>query len=185
MDRIEAISPVDGRYRRITEPLAPIFSEQGLNKYRIMVEGEYLIAASQRFPAPKKPRAFSDNEVAFLRSLYDLPLEEAQIIKSIEINGYAGRKPTNHDVKAVEYWMKEKLRGTSLADSIEWVHFALTSEDVNNIAYGLMLSDGVGNVVLPAGDELEDAIESEAYKHRNVPMLARTHGQAASATKFG
>ncbi len=183
MDKLEAISPIDGRYRRYTEPLTEMFSEKGLIRYRVKVEGEYLLFLSEH---PQiGTRAFSDEEKDLVRRLYDVSTEDAGVVKAIEIKGYRGIKATNHDVKAVEYFMKDRLKGTSLEDSLEWTHFSLTSEDVNNLAYGLMLSDGVGKVVLPNAQELYETFEGLAKQHRDVPMLARTHGQPASPTTFG
>src|SRR3989338_8411723 len=130
MDRLEAISPVDGRYRRDLEPLAEIFSELGLIKYRIKVEGEYLLFLSEH---PQiGTRKFSEEEKNLVRGLYNLSIAHAGIVKAIELDGYGNIKPTNHDVKAVEYYMKQSLKGTSLEDSLEHIHFALTSDDVNN-----------------------------------------------------
>ncbi len=183
MEKLETISPIDGRYRRYTEPLAEMFSEKGLIKYRITVEAEYLIFLSEfkKFTI----RAFSDEEKNIVRKLCNISIEDAEIVKAIEVKGYENIKATNHDVKAVEYFMKEKLKGTSLKDSLEWIHFALTSEDVNNIAYALMLSDGIGEVVLPSAQELYETIEGLAQRCKDIPMLARTHGQPASPTTFG
>ncbi len=183
MDKLEAISPIDGRYRRYTEPLAEFFSEKALIKYRVQVEGEYLIFFSEH---PQiGTRNFSEEEKGLVRKLYDLSTEDAGMVKAIEVKGYGQIKPTNHDVKAVEYFMKECLKGTSLEDSLEWIHFALTSEDVNNLAYGLMLSDALREVVLPAIGEVYRAIEWLAQTYKDVPLLARTHGQSASPTTFG
>ncbi len=183
MDKLEAISPIDGRYRRYTEPLADIFSEKGLIRYRVRVEGEYLLYLSEH--SEIGTREFSGEEKDLVGRLYDVSTKDAGIVKAIEVKGHGNIKATNHDVKAVEYFMKEKLRGTSLDDSLEWIHFALTSEDVNNLAYGLMLSDGVGRVVLPTVEELYGTIEGLAQQYKDVPMLARTHGQPASPTTFG
>lgn len=182
MDKLEAISPIDGRYRRYTEPLAEPFSEKGLIRYRIRVEGEYLLFLSG---SQIGTRVFSEEERNLVRSLYDISTKDAGIVKAIEVKGYGDIKPTNHDVKAVEYFMKDRLKGTSLEDSLEKIHFALTSEDVNNLAYGLMLSDGMGNVILQSAQELYETIENLAQKYMDAPMLARTHGQPASPTTFG
>ncbi|MBU0456749.1 MAG: adenylosuccinate lyase [Nanoarchaeota archaeon] len=183
MHHLEAISPVDGRYRKHTEPLADIFSEKGLIRNRVKVEGEYLLSLSEH---PQiGTREFSGEEKDLIRRLYDVSTEDAGVVNAIEVKGHGNIKATNHDVKAVEYFMKEKLRGTSLEDSLEWIHFALTSEDVNNLAYGLMLSDGVGEVVLPSVEELYETIEGLAKQYKDIPMLARTHGQPASPTTFG
>ncbi|MEK6898177.1 MAG: adenylosuccinate lyase [Nanoarchaeota archaeon] len=176
MHELEAISPVDGRYRKITEPLSEMFSEKGLIGYRLRVEGEYLISLSEH--PGVGTRDFSDGEKSLIRNLYHFSLEDAIAVKEIE-------KQTNHDVKAVEYFMKNKLKATSLEDSLEWIHFALTSEDVNNLAYGLMLSDGIGNIVLPVIENLRGEIEELADKYKSTPMLARTYGQPASPTTFG
>lgn len=188
MNELEAISPIDGRYRRYTEPLAEYFSEKALMKYRIVVEGEYLIALSKHLQI--KVRKFSKKEKGLIRDLYNFYIQDAELIKAIETKDHGLReinngKKTNHDIKAVEYYMKYKLRGTSLEDSLEWIHFALTSEDVNNIAYGLMLSDGLEKIILPAAKELQEKIEELAQKYKIISMLARTHGQAASPTKIG
>ncbi len=182
MRPLEAISPIDGRYRRFTEPLAN-FSEKGLIKYRLTVEGEYLIALSDH--SQIGVREFSHDEISLIRNLYNISTEEAEVVKAIEVKGHGSTKPTNHDVKAVEYYMKEKLRGTSLEDCLEWVHFALTSEDTNNLAYALMLSDGVSGVIIPAAEELRETLDTLAIRYRDTPMLARTHGQPASPTTFG
>jgi len=183
MDKLEAISPIDGRYRRHTEPLSEIFSEKGLIRYRIRVEGEYLLFLSEH---PQiGTREFSEREKTLVRKLYDVSIEDAAIVKAIEVKGHGDIKPTNHDVKAVEYFIKEKLKGTSLEDSLEWIHFALTSEDVNNIAYGLMLRDGMVDVILPVANEVYKTIMDLSQRYRDTPMLARTHGQPASPTTFG
>ena len=183
MDSLDAISPIDGRYRRHTKPLAEFFSEKGLMKHRLIVEGEYLIALSDH--PQVGVRTFSNQERGLVRKLYDLSLDDAEVIKAIEVKGYKNIEATNHDVKAVEYFMKDRLQGTSLEDSLEWIHFALTSEDVNNLAYGLMLSEGIENVLLPAADQLQQKIFEFAKEYADIPMLARTHGQPASPTTFG
>jgi len=173
---IESISPLDGRYSKKIAPLTPFFSEKALMKYRIVMEGEYLIALS----LSKKTdlRAFSQSEIKKIRDLYNLSEHDFLSVKKIE-------ETTNHDVKAVEYFIKEKLKGTTLRDSIEWIHFATTSEDTNNIAYALMLSDSLGNVLIPELKKIIKEIESLAIKYSNLPMLSRTHGQSASPTTFG
>ena len=133
MGELEAISPVDGRYRRYTKELAEIFSEKSLIKYRIKVEVEYLIFLSEHKQI--KVRKFTEREKKLIRKLCEISTEDAKIVKAIELKGYKKIKPTNHDVKSVEYFIKDKLRKTSLKDSIEWIHFALTSDDINNLAY--------------------------------------------------
>ena len=127
---LSSISPIDGRYHKTTEPLAQFFSEQALMKYRLVVEGEYLIALADA----KLVRKLSDNEKKLIRALYNLSGRDAQIFSDIETKGYKNIKATDHDVKAVEYYMKDKLSGSSLKDVLEYIHFALTSYDTNTIA---------------------------------------------------
>lgn len=171
-----AISPLDGRYFEKTRALVPYFSEEALMKYRIIMEAEYLIALSL---LGKTKRKFTIKEIKTIKNIYekfnDSSYEE---IKNIE-------KTTNHDVKAVEYFIKRKLAKTSLKDSIEWIHFSLTSEDTNNIAHALMLSDSLGEAVIPTITKIISELNILAKKYKNLPMLARTHGQPASPTTFG
>ncbi len=178
---LSSISPIDGRYQKSTKPLAASFSEAALMKYRLTVEGEYLIALSDL----KLLRRLSDREKKLVRSLYNLSLGSAQIISDIELKGYKNIKATDHDVKAVEYYMKEKLKNTSLKDVLEWIHFGLTSYDINTPARGMMLSDGLASVLIPALDKIYLALENLSKRYKNLPMLARTHGQPASPTTFG
>lgn len=168
MDTLTAINPIDGRYRKHTEPLARFFSEAALIRYRIIVEGEYLIAL----------RRLSSRDQKIIRKLYTLSDAQPAAVREIE-------KTTDHDVKAVEYFIKQKLRATSLKKSLEWVHFGLTSEDINNIAYALMLSESVREEMLPALKKISKTLTALAHKHKTLPMLARTHGQPASPTTFG
>jgi adenylosuccinate lyase len=176
-DSLENISTIDGRYSDRTRDLVPFFSEKALMKYRTLVEGEYLIFLSGE--QKTKLREFSEDEIDVIRDITNkFSIEDTQKIKEFE-------KTTNHDVKAVEYFMKDYLKNTSLNDVIEWVHFGLTSYDVNNIAYSLMVRDGVEQVILPKLRELQDRIETFAYDTRDIPMLARTHGQPASPTTLG
>ena len=178
---LNSISPIDGRYEKSTSLLSPIFSERGLMRYRIIVEGEYLIALSG---LKIKLRKFSEKEKKIIRSCYDFRDEDAKIISDIETKGYKNIKATDHDVKAIEYFMKDKLSLTTLKDVLEWVHFGLTSEDVNNISYGLMLQDGVA-VLSKKIEEIIQEIEKLAKVHNSLSMLARTHGQPATPTTFG
>lgn len=149
--------------------------------YRLMVEGEYLIALSELKIGLRK---FSEAEKKKVRDLCDLSDADAEIISDIEWKGYKNIKATDHDVKAVEYFMKDKLSKTSLKDVLEWIHFGLTSEDTNNISYALMLSDGV-EVLIKKLEEVKKEIEKLAKANATLPMLARTHGQSASPTTFG
>ena len=172
-----AINPLDGRYFEKTRALAPFFSEEALMKYRVKVECEYLIALS--FLGKTNLRKFAPEEIKIVKNIYEkFDTASYEKIKEFE-------KTTNHDVKAVEYFIKENLSKTSLKDSIEWVHFALTSEDTNNIAYALILSDSLGKVMMPKISEIILELNNLAKKHKDLPMLARTHGQSASPTTFG
>lgn len=172
-----AINPLDGRYFEKTRALAPYFSEFALMKYRVMIECEYFIALSALNKLVL--RKFQPKEIKIIRNLYE-KFDDTSYdkIKNQEA-------VTNHDVKAVEYFLKEKLSKTSLKDSIEWVHFALTSEDVNNISYALILSDSLEKVMISSIKEIIFNLDKLALKHRNLPMLARTHGQPASPATFG
>lgn len=173
---LEIINPLDGRYSNKTKPLTPYFSEKALMKYRVIMEGEYLLALS--LSRKTNLRLFSKSEIEKIRNLYDLKDKDFLVIKKIE-------ETTNHDVKAVEYYIKDRLKNSSLKDSIEWVHFATTSEDTNNIAYALMLSDSLDKVIIPEIKKIILNLESLAVQYSNLSMLSRTHGQSASPTTFG
>lgn len=180
MDPLEAISPVDGRYRKTAEPLASYFSEGALIRYRIKVEAEYLIALSE---AGLGLRKLTSEEVATLRNLASTA--SVALAKQFETEGVGNTPATNHDVKAVEYFIKDQLKESSIKDVLEWVHFGLTSEDVNNIAYALALSDALEKVITPAVENIDKKLSELAVAHAGLPMLARTHGQPASPTTFG
>src|SRR3989338_4680864 len=179
---LTAISSIDGRYRDISSALLEHFSEFGLIRKRLLVECEYLIALSG---AGVGMRKLGKEEKTILQQLSQISTEEAHIVKKIEKEGYKGIPATNHDVKAVENFLKMKLAKTSLADVSEWTHFALTSEDVNSIAYALSLRTALQSTILPALDEVKSALLALAQEHAATPMLARTHGQSASPTTFG
>ena len=181
LEPLTAISAVDGRYRSIGAELTEHFSEFGLIRARLLVETEYLIALSEAGVM----RVLSNEEKAILQQLPHISTEEAQIVKKIEKEGYEGIPATNHDVKAIEYFIKKKLADTSLADISEWTHFALTSEDVNSIAYAVGLRGALQSVILPALEEIQKSILFPANMHAATPMLARTHGQPATPTTFG
>lgn len=181
--KVDALSPLDGRYYKIGERLATYFSERALMSYRAKMECEYLIALSNLKEVGV--RKFTKDEVSILKEVCNLSVEDAQIIKSIENKGYKGILATNHDVKAVEYFLKIKLEKTSLSDVLEWIHFGLTSEDVNNIAYALTLSDALENELLPSIEIINSELKQLVVEHKDTPMLGRTHGQAASPTTFG
>lgn len=172
---LSAISPVDGRYRKQLEELAPYFSEFGLIRYRIRVEIEYFIALAEAgiFKMPAKVTA------AKLRAIYEnLTEEQAQQVKDTE-------KVTNHDVKAVEYFIKDELEKLDGAVAAEWVHFGLTSQDVNNTATPLLWKEALEEAYLPALLNMIARLRKMAQEWKNVPMLARTHGQPASPTTLG
>ncbi len=173
---LEAVTPIDGRYRKVASPLAAYFSEAALIRYRLIVEGEYLIALSEE--KSLRLRAFTKAEKKYIRSLYTIAPEEAQKVKDFEA-------VTNHDVKAVEYFMKEKLKTSSLKSEVEWIHFALTSEDTNNLAYALMLSESVRDVIVPSLETIKQLLDGVASQNKSLAMLARTHGQSASPTTLG
>jgi adenylosuccinate lyase len=183
LESLTAISPVDGRYRATAEPLAGYFSEYALMKMRVTVECEYLTALSESKGIGIRP--LTADEKKKLRELQHISIEDAQIIKKFEREGYGGIPATNHDVKAVEYFIKLKLKNSSLADVLEWVHFALTSEDVNSTAHALALRGALEAVMLPALEKVKGEIVGLARAHADTAMLARTHGQSATPTTFG
>ena len=174
---LNAITPVDGRYRRTTRALADYFSEGALIKYRVKVEIEYFIALC-RVPLPQL-EAFDESKFEQLRDIYrDFTEADAQKVKDTE-------KVTNHDVKAVEYFLKEQFDTLGLSDFKEFIHFGLTSQDINNTAVPCSLKDAWRQVMKPVLDEVITALEEKAHKWKAVPMLARTHGQPASPTSLG
>jgi adenylosuccinate lyase len=183
LDSLTAVSAVDGRYRTTSEALAGYFSEYALMKARVVVECEYLAALSETQGIPIRP--LTADEKSLLKALPEISIEDARIIRKFEREGHAGIPATNHDVKAVEYFIKLKLKDSSLADVLEWVHFALTSEDVNSTAHALCLRGAVETVMLPSLGKVAREVESLARRHADTAMLARTHGQSATPTTFG
>lgn len=174
---LTAISPVDGRYRDKVEELGDYFSEFALIKYRVFVEVEYFIALTE-IPLPQL-ESFNANLKPSLRKIYEsFSLFDAQRIKDIE-------KVTNHDVKAVEYFLKEEFDKLRLEDFKEFIHFGLTSQDINNTAVPCSLRDAIQNVYIPMVDELIGKLEELAFAWEDIPMLAKTHGQPASPTRLG
>ena len=177
MQALTAISPVDGRYRDKVDSLANYFSESALIRYRVMVEVEYFIALCE-LPLPQLrglDHALFDN----LKEIYlDFTVEDAQKIKDIE-------KVTNHDVKAVEYFIKERFDALNLHEYKEFIHFGLTSQDINNTAVPCSFRDAIHDVYYPVIDELIAKLEELAEEWKDVPMLAKTHGQPASPTRLG
>ncbi len=175
LNALSAISPIDGRYRSQLASLAPYFSEFGLIRYRVRVEVEYFLFLAEkkliRLPGKLKP--------AKLKALYEEFTEaDAQQIKTIE-------RTTNHDVKAVEYFLKEKLTALGAGDIVEWIHFGLTSQDINNTATPLLWKEALEEQYLPALENLVLSLRRMARDWKGVPMLARTHGQPASPTSLG
>jgi len=183
LEPLTAISSIDGRYRDAAKELAEYFSEFALIRARVRVECEYLIALSET--AGVGMRSLTAEEKKLLKKISDISLEDAQIVKKIEKEGFEGVPATNHDVKAVEYFLKQKLATTSLVDVSEWIHFAITSEDTDNVAYALLLGDALEGAILPALEEIEATLDTFSQIHAATPMLARTHGQPASPTTFG
>ncbi len=177
LNRLTAIGPVDGRYGRVTEGLMEYYSEFALIKYRVKVEVEYFIALCE-LPLPQLA-GFDKGHFGSLRAIYEGFAEvDAQRVKEIEMT-------TNHDVKAVEYFLKEKFTALGISAEQEFVHFGLTSQDINNTATPMTLKDGIADVVLPRLVEVVAQIEGMACEFDSVPMLARTHGQPASPTILG
>jgi adenylosuccinate lyase len=176
---LAALSPLDGRYARTADPLRQYFSEQGLIRYRVRVELAWLEALAAE-PAIREIRKFSKKTSSdFSRLLKGFSERDAEHIKNIEAE-------TNHDVKAIEYWLKAKLaKNAEVQRSLEFIHFACTSEDINNLSYALMLVDSRAQVMLPRLDALVDVLKQLSRKHAAMPMLSRTHGQAASPTTLG
>ena len=174
-----ALSPLDGRYAAKVDALRPIFSEFGLIRARVRVEVEWLLALAAE-PGIVELKPFPATAVARLRALAaDFSIADAARVKEIE-------RTTNHDVKAVEYLIKEKLANDAeLGPALEFVHFACTSEDINNLSYALMLNEARGSVLLPRLDALVDRLRAMAHAHAALPMLSRTHGQTASPTTVG
>ena len=178
LNELSAISPIDGRYRSKTSQLDTIFSEFGLIKYRTIIEVEWLKAMSQNADIAEVPK-FSKSAVSHLNDLIkDFSVENAQRVKEIE-------KTTNHDVKAVEYFLKEAVGSNSELNAVsEFLHFACTSEDINNLSHALMLQDG-RSILLVEMQGVINAILKIAKDNANVSMLSRTHGQTASPTTLG
>lgn len=177
LNTLTAISPVDGRYRRQVEKLAPYFSEFGLIRYRIRIEVEYFIALCE-LPLPQL-EGFDKTIYTDLRALYlDFTETDALRIKEIE-------SVTNHDVKAVEYFIKEKLKDKQLDSYLEFIHFGLTSQDVNNTSIPLSLKEAITDEIIPTFEEVVTKLKALAEEWKHIPMLARTHGQPASPTRLG
>ena len=172
-------SPLDGRYARTADPLRPYFSEQALIRYRVRIELAWLEAlAAERSIKELKPFS-AQTKSSFEKLVQAFTEADAEKIKQIEAE-------TNHDVKAIEYWLKGKLGENAEAQrSLEFIHFACTSEDINNLAYALMVRESRDAVMLPRLDEIAEALTRLAHRHAGLAMLSRTHGQAATPTTLG
>jgi len=178
-DSLYAVSPLDGRYASRTAPLAEYASEAALIRARVRVEVEYLCALADLDATPLE---LSESERADLRAAYEsFDADDAALVKDIETTGARGYDATNHDVKAVEYFVREHAPERVH----QWIHFALTSEDVNNLAYRVLLGPAVTDVLLPELRAVRDALVEFAHDYAETPMLARTHGQPATPTTFG
>ncbi len=179
LSTLTAVSPIDGRYGSKSADLRPIFSEYGLIRHRVLVEVRWLQALSAHNDILEVP-TLSEHADNILNAIVDkFSEEDAQRVKNIE-------RTTNHDVKAVEYFLKEKIAGNQELEAIsEFIHFACTSEDINNLSHALMLREGRGQVLLPQIDEVIDGIRQLALELADQPMLSRTHGQPASPTTMG
>ena len=177
LSHLNAISPLDGRYRRHTSGLAHLLSEFGLIHHRVEVEVKYFIELVE-LPLPQLA-AFPKDKLNAMKGLYEnFSVDNAQRIKDLEA-------ATNHDVKAVEYWIKEELEKLGLSEWSEFVHFGLTSQDINNTAIPLSLKRATEDVYLPLIDEVLSILHGLAIEWKSIPMLARTHGQAASPVTLG
>ena len=174
---LSAVSPIDGRYARQTEPLRAYFSEWALIRYRVRVEIEYFIALCE-IPLPQLAD-FDKSQYEALRDIYrDMTPEDAQKVKDIE-------KVTNHDVKAVEYYIKDRFKELDILQWGEFVHFGLTSQDINNTSVPLSMKEAIEESYMPLFNEVLDTLKGMAQEWKDIPMLAKTHGQPASPTRVG
>lgn len=174
---LTAVSPIDGRYQSKTSELGEFFSEFALIKYRVKVEVEYYIFLCGL--GLKNLPAIDDTTISALRALYDnFSQEDGEAIKAIE-------KTTNHDVKAVEYFLKDKMSALNLNETLEYIHFGLTSQDINNTAFPLMIKDAITDVYYPQISNVLASLDAFTEEYKGIPMLARTHGQPASPTTLG
>ena len=178
-EALNAVSPLDGRYAKHIDPLRPIFSEYGLIKKRVHIEIEWLVALSLDPELKEIPRFNQTTQKKLKTAAHKFSLKDAQAVKTIE-------QTTNHDVKAIEYWLKKTFKNDkSVMKVSEFIHFACTSEDINNLAYALMLKEGIENVILPKIEAIKNDLKEFAKQYADVALLARTHGQTASPTTLG
>lgn len=174
MEELLCISPIDGRYHKVTESLNEYFSEYALIKYRVVVEIKWLLKLNEIININ-----FSLAQINALNSIIaNFNIDEAKKVKEIE-------NTTKHDVKAVEYYLRNKFEALELSNYENYIHFGCTSEDINNLAYGLMIKNGLYNVFIPNAEKLVDTVSKKAKEYRSIPMLAHTHGQPASPTTVG
>lgn len=178
LDQLTAISPLDGRYASKADSLRPIFSEYGLIYYRLVIEVRWLIHLSEQKSIKEVPELSKDNAQWLEALITNFDENEAAAIKNIESR-------TNHDVKAIEYYLRDKLTEHGLTELLPFIHFACTSEDINNLSYGLMLKQARHDVILPSMQALIDAINHKAAEYAGMAMLSRTHGQPASPSTLG
>src|SRR3990167_11465614 len=163
---LNSISPIDGRYEKYTKDLVEYWSEAASMKYKVLMECEYLIALSETRGI--KVRKLSGKEKVIIRNLYNrFSLKDAELISDFELRGYKNIKAKNHDFKAIEYYIKEKLGKTSLRDILEFVHFGLTTWDATNIAYALMLSDSLEHILIPEINKTVSELDSLTKKYKN------------------
>jgi adenylosuccinate lyase len=178
LNALSAVSPVDGRYNKQTKVLQDYFSEYALIKYRVIVEIEYFISLCE-LPLPQLDKLdFKETLVKLIAIRDGFNMEDAKRIKEIE-------ETTNHDVKAVEYFLREKFISAGLEEYVEFIHFGLTSQDINNTAVPLSIKEALEEVYLPLLHNIKNKLDTYAHDWADIPMLARTHGQAASPTKLG
>ena len=178
-EALNAVSPLDGRYAKHIDPLRPIFSEYGLIKKRVHIEIEWLVALSLDPELKEIPRFNQTTQKKLKTAAHKFSLKDAQAVKTIE-------QTTNHDVKAIEYWLKKTFKNDkSVMKVSEFIHFACTSEDINNLAYAMMLKEGIENVILPKIEAIKNDLKGFAKQYADVALLARTHGQTASPTTLG
>ncbi len=174
---LNAISPIDGRYRSKTKNLSTFFSEEALIKYRVRIEIEYFISLCE-LPLPQL-KSFNPSLFEELRSIYKhFSNEDAIEIKEIE-------NKTNHDVKAVEYFIKKEFDKLEIQNFKEFIHFGLTSQDINNTAIPLSIKNAIESIYIPNLEKIENQLISMANEYKDIPLLARTHGQPASPTRLG
>ena len=174
INTLMSISPIDGRYRKTVEKISEYFSEFAYIKYRVIVEIKWL----EKILNTKEIAQFKGNLSVLEDIISNFNLEECERVKELEAT-------TNHDVKAIEYYIREKIKGTEVEPYSHFVHFACTSEDINNIAHSLMLKDALNSIVIPQMDEIIKAVESKAQELKDLSMLAHTHGQPATPTTVG